>query len=336
MASFLIRRYYPIPDLSFRDFWDICSRFQTVHPEYRHVYFTVDGYDSFLVLDEPDVSSVLKKLEGKEKRVRKYAARFYTSRTQHAEGYGISELQYRPVTYERYPQGLSFYSDSVSKSTYYQFEEELYTSYPFIENNEPEVEFGKPCEVLALVIDIRGFSLFCEEPNIESPYICGLMSAFYHMVTRSLQRFPPEMTKFVGDGVIAIWETTPADREIAVNVGLKTALELSNDWAKVKDSPHFTHGAPEEIGAGICFGLASHLEVGDDYIGRPINIASRLCSACPGDRVFVDRSVPSIPLHLKKEEQSAHIKPYGRHNVWSFRNARGTNPPFLTNSPFDI
>ena len=320
MASSIIRRHYPIPDLSFQDFWDICCRFQTVHPEYRNVYFTVDGFDSFLVLDEPEVSKVLKKLEGKEKRVRKYSARFYTSRTQHSEGYGVSELQYRPATYDRYLQGLNFYSDSVKKADYYQFEEEIYTNYPFIENTDPEVEFGKPCEVLALIIDIRGFSLFCEEPNIESPYTCGLMSAFYHMVNRSLQRFPPEMTKFLGDGVLAIWETTPADREIAVNVALEAALSLRNQWKKVQDIPHFSHGAPEALGAGICFGLAAHLEVGNDYIGRPINIASRLCSVCPGDRVYVDRSVPNIPLHLKKEELGAHIKPYGRHNIWAFIN----------------
>src|SRR5210317_1720112 len=111
MPSAIIRRQYPIIGLTFRDFWDICSRFQTVHPEYRHVYFTVDGFDSFLVLDEPDVSKVLKKLEGKENKIRKYAARFYTTRSQHqSEAYGVSELQYRPVAYERYSQGLIFYS----------------------------------------------------------------------------------------------------------------------------------------------------------------------------------------------------------------------------------
>jgi len=318
MAQTIIQRQYPIANLTFRDFWDICSRFQTVHPEYRHVYFTVDGFDSFIVLDEPEVSKVLNKLKGKEDRVRKYSARFHTSRTQHSEGYGVSELQYRPISYDRYLQGLSFYSDSVAKSDYYQFEEEVYTNYPFIENHEPEVEFGKPCEVLALVIDIRGFSLFCEKPEIESPYTCGLMSAFYHMTNRALQRFPPEMTKFLGDGVLAIWETTPADREIAVRVALDAALNLRHRWAMVKDSPHFTHGAPQDIGAGICFGLASHLEVGNDYIGRPINIASRLCGACPGDRVYVDRAVPNLPIEIKKQEYVAHIKPYGRHNVWAY------------------
>jgi hypothetical protein len=320
MASSIIRRHYPIPNLHFQDFWDISCRFQTVHPEYRHVYFTVDGIDSLIVLDEPEVSKVLNKLRGKEHRVRKFTARFYTNRTQHTEGYGVSELHYHPTAYERDLKGLHFYSDSVNKADYYQFEEELYTNYPFNEESEPEIEFGKPCEVLALIIDIRGFSIFCEEPNIESPYTCGLMSAFYHMVNRSLQRFPPEMTKFLGDGVLAIWETSPADREIAVKVALQAALSLRNQWHKVQDHPRFSHGAPKALGAGISFGLAAHLEVGNDYIGRPINIASRLCSACPGDRVYVDRSVPNIPLYLKKEELVAHIKPYGRHNIWAFIN----------------
>ena len=321
MPSTLIRRHYPIPNLGFRDFWDICSRFQTVHPEFRHVFFTVDGFDSFLVLDEPKVSLVLKKLEGREHKVRKYSARFYTSRTQHAEGYGVSELQYRPVTYDRFLQGLTFYSDAVDKATYYQFEEEIHTNYPFIENNEPDIEFGKPCEVLVLVLDIRDFSLFCEKPNIESPYTCGLMSAFYHMVNRALQRFPPEMTKFLGDGVLAIWETTPGDREIAVRTALTAALDMRHKWRHVRESPHFTHGAPENIGAGISFGLASHLEIGDDYIGRPINIASRLCGACPGDRVYVDRSVPDLPIDIRKEDYVAHVKPYGRHHIWAYRHA---------------
>jgi class 3 adenylate cyclase len=232
-------------------------------------------------------------------------------------------LQYRPVSYDRYSSGLSFYSDDVGKAAYFQFEEDLLSNFATSGTYEPEVEFGKPCEVLAVVIDIRGFSLFCEQPNIESPYTCGLMSAFYHMITETMQRFPPEMTKFLGDGVLAVWETTPADRHIAVSVALGGARELYRKWQVVRESPHFSHGAPEGVGVGISFGLASHLVVGDDYIGRPINIASRICDACPGDRVYVDRSVPAVPPYLKKEELVVHIKPYGRHQVWAFMNEEG-------------
>ncbi len=320
MASSIIRRHYPLSNLGFRDFWDICSRFQTIFPEFRHAFFTVDGLENFLVLDEPDVGKVMKKLEGQESRVRKFSARFYRSRAQHNEGFGVSELQYRPISYDRYVSGLSFYSDDVGKASYYQFEDDLLSNFNVGEDYRPEVEFGKPCEALAVVIDIRGFSLFCEQPNIESPYTCGLMSAFYHMITTTMQRFPPDMTKFLGDGVLAVWETTPADRHIAVSVALTGARELYRKWQVVRESPHFSHGAPEGVGVGISFGLASHLVVGDDYIGRPINIASRICDACPGDRVYVDRSVPAIPPYLKKEELVVHIKPYGRHQIWSFMN----------------
>lgn len=322
MPETIIRRHYPIPDLSFRDFWDVCGRFQALHPEYRHVYYTVDGFDSYIILDEPNVSNVLKKLDGKEQRVRKFSARFFTGKNHYAEGYSVSEIQYLPVQYDRFKQGLSFYSDSVDRLKYYQFEEEIYANYPHNENAEANVEFGKPCEVLAFVIDIRGFSAFCEDPSIESPYTCGLMSAFYDMVQNGLRRFPPDMTKFLGDGVLAIWKTTPKDREIAVLTALTAALDLNKNWRQVKENPNFTHGTPDAIGSGICFGLASQLEVCDDYIGRPINIASRLCSACPGETVYVDRSVPDIPLSFKKEEYVAHIKPYGRHNIWSIRNER--------------
>jgi class 3 adenylate cyclase len=322
MASTITRRHYPIQDLSFRDFWDICGRFQTRHPEYRHVYYTVDGFESFIVLDEPNVSNVLKKLDGKEQRVRKFSARFYTGKTHFAEGYSVSEIQYLPSEYDKFKQGLDFYSDSVDRLQYYQFEEEIYANYPHEQFTEPEIEFGIPCEVLSLVIDIRGFSTFCDDPTIESPYTCGLMSAFYDMVQNSLKRFPPDMIKFMGDGVLAIWKTTPKDREIAILTALSAALELNKRWKVVKENPHFTHGAPEAIGSGICFGLASQLEICNDYIGRPINIASRLCGACPGDAVYVDRSVPDIPLRFKKEDYVAHIKPYGRHNIWSIRNER--------------
>jgi len=89
---------------------------------------------------------------------------------------------------------------------------------------------------------------------------------------------------------------------------------------------------------GISFGLASHLRIGNDYIGRPINIASRLCGACPSDRIYVDRAVPALPMHLRKEELGIIIKPYGRHHVWGYffddqkddaKKARASEPHIL-------
>ena len=54
------------------------------------------------------------------------------------------------------------------------------------------------------MVDIRGFPHFSERPNIESPYLCGVMGAFYQIIQRSFAKYSPEMIKFMGDGVLAV------------------------------------------------------------------------------------------------------------------------------------
>ena len=324
MQKTTVKRHYSISNLEFHDFWDICSRFQTIHSEFDSAYYTVEGAGSIILLDEPGISRVLTRLKSNKDKVRKYSARIYSSVTPRKnDASQLAEIIYQIDSNGEFQSGLSVYCDYVNKTDFYDFEDALYTNYPAVTDFKIKVEFGKPCEILALVIDLREFNVFCEKPEIESPYTCGLMSAFYHMVNQTMQRYPPEMTKFLGDGVMAIWETSANDREIVVREALTSALSLRQRWSAVRGDSHFTHGTPQNIGAGICFGLASHLEIGNDYIGRPINIASRLCGACPGDQIYVDRSVPNLPLEIKKQEYVAHIKPYGRHNVWVFTTKSG-------------
>lgn len=319
MSNCLIKRFYPIHDLSFQDFWDICTRFQTTFPEFEAVCYSVDGVESILALEEVRVDRVLKRLQTTQETIRRFSARFYVGREHsHLNGSSFAEFHYDTMRHGSSEIGLRFFSDRLSKPDFYEFEKSIYANREFSTESEILTEFGKPCEVVALVIDIRGFSVFCEKPEIESPYTCGLMSAFYQMVTQALHRYPPEMTKFMGDGVLAIWETEASDRAIIVKEALIAAISLRKKWATIRKSPRFIHGAPRDVGAGICFGLASLLEIGNDYIGRPINIASRLCSVCPGDHVYVDRAVPNLPIEIRKHEYVAHIKPYGRHNIWAY------------------
>jgi hypothetical protein len=37
----------------------------------------------------------------------------------------------------------------------------------------------------------------------------------------------------------------------------------------------------------------------------------------------VDRAVPNLPIEIKQQEYVAHIKPYGRHNVWAYATNAG-------------
>ncbi len=313
-----IDAHYPIDHMDMRMFWDVCQHFSTHFPEFGNVRYTVEGDADLLLLEETDFAWMLRKFQGREHQVQTMLARFHLLDADNPLQTAIVEIRFCRKASHANTWGLSVYAEKVERNRYYHFEEFIFDSFEIEERVEDWIAFGQPCELLAMVVDIRGFSTFCEQPNIESPYTCGLMSAFYKIIEQSLRRYPPNMLKFMGDGVLAVWETHAKFRDLVIAVALASAMGLEQRWQAVCKSPRFSLGAPEHTGVGISLGLASRLEVGNDYLGRPINIASRLCKACPEDRIYVDHAVPSLPLDWKKEDVGVMIKPFGRYQVRAF------------------
>jgi class 3 adenylate cyclase len=313
MCADSIERHYPIPNLNFRDFWDICSHYLHVNPQYVQIAYTIDGDGDPIVSEETDVAVILRSLSGARDNIHSYIARFHTTSSNGEEG---TELTYYPRPHDLHDHGLYLTTSAASKLTLYKFEDLIFNNYDLADTMESSIEFGHPCEILVSSIDMRGFSTFCEQPNIESPYLCGLMSSFYNVANRGFSKYPPDLIKFAGDGYLAIWQTGVEDRKIAIDVCVEGTSALNSNWQIVRQSPHFTHGAPEEIGAGISFGLASKLSFDNDYIGRPINIASRLCGVCPGGEIYIDKSVPSMNPDIEMKNSRARIKSYGEYNIW--------------------
>ncbi len=234
---------------------------------------------------------------------------------------GTTKLQYLPETLEGREMGLDIQSNVLDRVQLFDLEN-------YIQDNlgegaagagpQIDVELGEPCEVLVADMDMRGFTSFSEQAHVESPYICSLMSAFYQVALNAFGRFPADITKFAGDGILSIWRTSPNERDIAVDSVIKGIIKINRDWKKVRTNPHFTHGAPDLIGTSIAFGQASRMKVqmGVDFIGRPINLAARLCGTAPGNKLLIDRSVPSLPEGLNLEEFSVQIKSFGDYKVW--------------------
>jgi len=312
-------RHYPIEISDFADFWDLCGHFLKMHPQCSEVVYSVMGVQDPIAENERDVSTVLKQLHLADEEVKFFKAKLISRTMSTSELTENPEIMYFPKHADDMHQGLTFCSESLSKLSLYEFENVLFEKYGIHDDGLPIIEFGKPCEILAAIIDLRGFSSFCEKPNIESPYTCGLMYSFYQLVSKSFYKYPPELIKYLGDGVLAVWETNFEDRQVAIDICLEGVNEMNSKWKVVRRSPQFSHGAPEEVAIGISFGLASQLPGTDDYIGRPINIASRLCSVCPGGDIFIDKSVPSISPQFPKEDTSVHIRSFGRYYIWRVR-----------------
>ena len=225
-----VSRHYPLPQIDFPDFWDICGTFMRVHPSLSHIRYSIEGSETTLADREADVSKILERLNRRPQDILLMEAEFEGPNTRERYARAI----YRPVEIEEEPAGLTLTSQGLSKLLLYQFESLLYDKYNLEEAVLPTIQFGKPCEVLAAIIDLRGFSQFCEKPNIESPYTCGLMHSFYQAVRHSYIKYPPELLKFLGDGVLALWETTAEDREVAIDTCLGGSLDINSRWQVVR------------------------------------------------------------------------------------------------------
>jgi len=311
-----LHRHYPIPDLNFRDFWDICSHYQRIHPKYRRILYTVEGFGNTIMKNEADVYKVLQAIAQQgEENVRRYIARYYITPHSEPGDYGNAKMMYLPETADFIDAGLHFFSANDNKLLLYHFEDFIFNSYNLQSAFSTEVEYGLPCEVLAAVIDMRGFSGFCEQPNIESPYTCGIMTAFYAMVRNGFKRYPPDLVKFLGDGVLAVWQTDSKDRQIAIETCIEGLTQMPMAWRQIIKGPEFSHGAPEALGSGVAFGLASKITIDNDYIGRPINLASRLCAVCPPAKTYIDKSVPGVGGYGVKQA-GVRLKSFGDQKVW--------------------
>ena len=313
-----LQRHYPIPNLDFRDFWDLVSHFQHVNPRYHLVTYTLEGTHSLIVNDEVDVALVLRKLASNTDSIRRYTARLFDEGDPDDNPYGNAKLVYLPALTDFQEAGLYYYGSIESKLSLFRFEDLLYSNYALEDRFDADPEFGTPCEVLAVVVDMRGFSAFCEQPHIESPYTCGLMTAFYNTVRQIFIKYPPDMMKFLGDGVLCVWQTNNEDRAIAIDVAITGLEDLSSRWRKVLQGPHFIHGAPEGIGCALSFGLASRISTNDDYLGRPVNIVTRLVSACPSGTILIDRNVPGVrDKQNLRGKIASQLKTYGDYKVWA-------------------
>jgi hypothetical protein len=317
MSTHFIQKHYQLSNLDFRDLWDITSHFRASHPALRHIVYSVETHSGPIISDESDVSCILQ-------RIAKCIEPVESIRVRLTPEAGSQEMPFAELAFFKnekinFKPGLTLITSASSKLSIYKFESKLFELFEDLRESEPNVKFGDPCEILAAVVDIRGFSHFSERPNIESPYLCGVMGAFYQIIQRSFAKYAPEMIKFMGDGVLAVWQTTFEDRQYAVDAAVDGCLHLNTRYQHLRKSPHFTEGTPDSIGVGISIGLGSKLPFDGDYIGRPINVATRLCGVCPGGKIFVDQAVPNLDTSIEKRETTVDVKTYGKYYVWSIQ-----------------
>jgi class 3 adenylate cyclase len=146
-------------------------------------------------------------------------------------------------------------------------------------------------EALAVVVDLKDFTAFCDQrdPHLVVP---RFIKSFLEWLFEKLQAellieeagnevvllsHLPFFGKFLGDGVLLLWDVTDMHGEAKRNIVYSFDIICSDYQVEFMPSIKKTaSNAPPKLRCGIAQGQVTSIAGGRDFVGLCINIASRL------------------------------------------------------------
>jgi hypothetical protein len=150
---------------------------------------------------------------------------------------------------------------------------------------------SQPIESLAAVFDLEGFTNFCGQidPQLSVPiflqsFLSWVLDQIKKETTKKkysqgyeLWNALPFYTKFLGDGLLIIWDTSKmspvAIRNVIVSAEIICGNYLNNFYP---DTRRKLVNPPAKLRCGLALGRVFSVGEGNDYVGACINVAARL------------------------------------------------------------
>lgn len=170
---------------------------------------------------------------------------------------------------------------------------------------------GEERDVSVLFADIRGFTPMSEQLSPEATV--EVLNTYLAAVSDAVVDHDGIVNKFGGDNIMAVWNAPQSQPEHAL-LAVKAAWTAQLRVAELRQSG--TRLPPVRFGIGINTGVALAGNVGSagrsEYtvIGDPVNTASRICSATPGDEIRIGAETYGRTKNCLEAEQMEpqHVK----------------------------
>jgi len=179
---------------------------------------------------------------------------------------------------------------------------------------------GKYQEGLAVVFDLAGFTEFCDQigshliiPDFLNKFLNWLFQTIaQEFVNETIEDKVllwcrlPFYSKFMGDGVLFIWNTdgmAPADIcNLIVSLEIVSNKYKSNFLTSI---PLHYENVPEKLRCGISRGTITSIGKGEDFVGACINLASRLQKLESLSFAFSNKGIQIDEFHA--DEQNSYL-----------------------------
>ena len=151
---------------------------------------------------------------------------------------------------------------------------------------------GKLQEITVMFADLEGFTSLSEQTDPEK--LLSVLNTYHSLVVKIIQRYRGTIDKFIGDCVMALYNT-PVETSDHISNAVKSALHI-------QDELHWFHQNLEEpyrlkINFGIHTGVAVVGNVGTtelmDYtaVGDTVNVAARLQGLADNGQILISEGV---------------------------------------------
>ncbi|MBL8119411.1 MAG: response regulator [Anaerolineae bacterium] len=175
---------------------------------------------------------------------------------------------------------------------------------------------GKLQELTVLFSDLEGFTSVSEHTEPEK--MLGILNKYHELVVRIVQKYAGTVDKFIGDGVMALFNTPLPQPDHALRA-VQSALNIQEELVAFHEELEPIYRM--KINFGIHTGMAIVGNVGTPEImdftavGDTVNLASRLQAICSNGQILIS--------------QATHDQLQGRVrlNPIGIRNVKGRSEP---------
>jgi len=164
--------------------------------------------------------------------------------------------------------------------------------------------------------DVRGYTAFSE--RIEPEHLIQIMNGYFEIAARAINKFEGVIDKFMGDGIMAEFNTPLNPQEDHVERTVRTALmmrsELQAYHAVLPPDRRLFFGIGLHCGEGVIGNVGTYSRKDYSVIGDAVNLASRLTELAEPGQILISRSIyeevqewvevkPMGPVHVKNRKK---------------------------------
>ncbi|MGI9380926.1 MAG: adenylate/guanylate cyclase domain-containing protein, partial [Methyloligellaceae bacterium] len=181
-------------------------------------------------------------------------------------------------------------------------------------NGEIKRGSGENIQAVIWFCDLKGFTNLSEK--LEAPVLIDYLNTYLEIIETAISSQGGEILKFIGDAVLAIFQTVNGDEKQTARAALEGAIRAQNEISKVNQERLQQDLPPIACGIGIHYGDVHYGNVGGmkrlDFtvIGPAVNLASRLESLTRdlGQSILVSSTIADLDVGRLKELGTFKLK----------------------------